>query len=51
MDPKLAKLQGGKLSYFDLIVRNKWRKGAKEAINGVFDKALKLETSFTKIIK
>ena len=32
--------QGGKSSYFELILRNKWRKGAKEAINGVFDEDL-----------
>ena len=37
--------------YFELIVRNKWRKGTKEAIHGVFNEDLKLVRSFTDVIK
>ena len=45
------KISRGKKSYFELIVRNKWIKGAKEAINGVFAEGLELVTSFKELIK
>ena len=37
------KISRGKRSDFELIVRNMWRKRAKEAINNVLDEDLELE--------
>ena len=55
-DQKLAnrmylKKIGGNILYLELIVRNKWKKGAKEAINCVFDEDLELVKSISEIIK
>ena len=51
-DPKSAnrmflKISMGIRSYFELIVRNKRSKGAKESITGVFNEDLYLATSYT----
>ena len=46
-----SKFQGGKRFYFELLVGNKKRRGAKKAITGVFDENLELVRSFTDLIK